>query len=181
MSYETLKKTLLAAATSQAAVLTTTYKQQADLEQQRIAGRAAVLEEEIIERASSEAVTSVSQLHQEHQLSAKANVLLAKQAELDATKAAVVAAIMAWDDVATQQLLSDLLAIIPRDATITAGAAHVAMLKKLRVEHLTTETIADDGGFIARAADEEANLTIGHLVTTIFTAHRAEIAARLFT
>lgn len=181
MSYETLKKTLLATTTKQAKAVTLTYQQQADLEQQRIAARARALEEEIIKRATSETEAAQSQLRQQHQLTAKANVLLAKQAELDATRDAVVNTILAWNDDETEQLLRDLLSITPKDATITAGAAHAAVLKKLGVKHLTTETIANDGGFIARAADEEANLTIRHLVATIFTGHRSAIAAQLFT
>lgn len=181
MSYETLKKTLLAAATAQAAALTKTYKQQAGLEEQRITDRARAIEEEIIQRASSEAEAAPRQLHQQYQLTAKANVLLAKQAELDATKEAVVQTIFGWDDATTEQLLRELLTLASKDATITAGAVHVAMLKKMGVKHIIADTIANEGGFIARTADEEANLTISHLVATLFTSHRAAIAARLFT
>jgi len=180
MSYEALKEALLAEAATQADQIAHEYKDKLTAEQARITKRAQALEEEVINQAEAQATTEASRLHQEHQLTAKANVLVAKQEELDATRDTVIAAILAWDEARTQELLTALLTLTPKDAEITAGATHATALKKAGAKKLTSEEIADEGGFVARGAESEINLTISHLVDQLFARHRSEIAGQLF-
>ncbi len=180
MSYESLKDALLTEAATQADEVAERFNDQLKSEQERIAQRAKGAEEEIIAQAEADGEVEASRLHQEHQLAAKANVLVAKQEELDATQAKVTEEILDWDDAATDDLLEHLLKLAPDGAELTAGAKHADALKKAGAKNITSETISGDGGFIARAADEEVNLTIAHLVAQLFIRHRAVIAAQLF-
>lgn len=180
MSYEALQEALLKEAATQADEVSARFKEQLATEKKRITERAKAVEEEIIRQAEANGDTEASRLHQEHQLAAKANVLVAKQEELDATQEQVVQDILGWDDAETSKLLTHLLSLAPEGAEITAGANHADALKKAGAKNVSGDTIKDDGGFIARAADEEVNLTIRHLVAQLFIRHRAAIAAQLF-
>tara|TARA_Y100000310_G_C20592972_1_gene769032 strand:- start:471 stop:1013 length:543 start_codon:yes stop_codon:yes gene_type:complete len=180
VSYESLKDALLTEAATQADEVAARFNDQLKSEKERIAQRAKGAEEEIIAQAESLGEVEASRLHQEHQLAAKANVLVAKQEELDETQTKVVDEILAWDGAATGDLLTHLLKLAPADAELTAGAKHADALKKAGAKNVASETISGDGGFIARAANEEVNLTIRHLVAQLFIRHRAAIAAQLF-
>lgn len=181
MSYETLKQALLQEAQNQADAISEDFAAKAAKEQQRIQDRAQATEETLIAQATAEGAAIASRLHQEHQLTAKANILIAKQTELETTQAQVISTILAWDKAATKALLSDLLKHAPKDAEIIAGQLHHSVLKAARATNIADETIANEGGFIARSPHEESNLLISHLVAQLFVRHRAAIAQQLLT
>ena len=181
MSYETLKRALLQEAQNQADAISEDFAAKAAKEQQRIQDHAQATEETRIAQATAEGAAMASRLHQEHQLTAKANVLIAKQAELEITQEQVVSTILAWDKAATKTLLSDLLKHVPKDAKIIAGDLHHSALKAAGATNIADETIANEGGFIARSSTQESNLLISHLVAQLFVRHRAAIAQQLLS
>jgi len=180
VSYESLKKALLSEAANQADEAAAEIQERLRSEEQRIAAKAKSAEEEIISQANADGVVAASRLHQEHQLAAKANVLNAKQEELDTTQDAVVNEILSWDESATTALLKHLLTLVPEGATITVGENHADALNKIGAKNVEGTTIKNDGGLIASSEFAEVNLTIRHLVAQLFIRHRAVIAAQLF-
>ena len=182
MSFETLKKAILTEASQQVAAVEDRFAEQIAQKEGRIKERAKSQEEEIIRQAESEGETESRRLHQEHQLAAKANVLEAKQEELNTTRDEAIKQLLAQDAAATKELLESLLKFAPADATLIPGSEHADALKQVAKQAtVAEETVANDGGFIARSAKEEVNLTIRHLVQQLFIRHRADIAQKLFT
>ena len=183
MSFQGLQQALEQESADVIAKIKQRHEKRLKAEEARIKANARVLDEEIISAAEVEGTRAAKTLHQEHQLGAKAEVLEAKQAELAATKAALIKHINDWDDTEAEQLLKGLLKLLPGEAgTITAGEHHRDLLTKLVKEpHQLNKTTVPGGGFIFRTHNSEINLTIEHLVQQLFVRHRAAIAQTLFS
>jgi len=185
MSFENLKEAILAEAQGRVAQIEQEYGAKLAREETRIKQRAREQEEQIIRQAEARGEQERSRLHQERQLAAKARVLEAKQDELAKAQAAVTDRILQWEGAQQKELLTSLLALLPKEkGTITPGAQHKEALVKL--VHSTKLSLDDtslegEGGFIYRTADTEINLTIAHLVERLFVTHRAELARHLFS
>lgn len=183
MSFERLKEAILAEAAARRGAIQEHHQQKLMAERTRIKKAARALEEHIITAAEQEGVAAARRLRQEQQLTAKARVLTAKQAELTATQTAAAQRILDWDAAHTTKLLKKLLALLPDEpGTIIPGKTHQEQLKKLVPSKYTVSTkTVPGGGFIYQAAHSEINLTIEHLVQQLFSRHRAEIAKELFS
>lgn len=184
MSLIKLKTHILEAAEREAAAIRADWVGKREAQQARIRRQASALEGAIIDAANSEAGDKERRLYQQAQLASRAHVLRAKQDELMITKEAVRQAILAFDAKQTKALLRALHKYLPSKdgGTIVPGEIHASFIREIGKDYKVLETpIAGEGGFIYRDRHTEINLTISHLVTQLMTAHRAEMAALLFS
>jgi len=138
-----------------------------------------VIEEEIIEHAQLDGTRQAQRLHQDAQLSAKADILHVKQEELETTEQNVVQVIMAWDAPKTKALLEALMGLLPDEGgSVTAGDVHkeqVGSLAKLRGLTVQDDIVATDGGFVYHSKRTELDLTVRHLVRRLFISRQKTI------
>lgn len=187
MSFEQLKQAIESAAVAEVQGIQAEGLAQRRREEGRIKQRARQLEERIIDAAEAQAARGAKQLHQEYQLDAKANILIAKQAELARLEVALAEHVLAQDSVTAERLLRHLLKLVPEDMAgeMLPGERHQTLLQKLAARRkkitLLEETVPDDGGFIFRNPQIELNLTVRHLVRQLCLRHRAALAQHLFS
>lgn len=185
VSFAKLQDTLLSEAKRELAILEDQHRAAWSVEETRIKDRARTIEEEIITTREAEGKQQAQRLHQAAQLAARADILRAKQAELNAAYQETVAQVLAWDTTEATQLLLGLLALLPKDAKgrIRAGSVHEKLIRGLVDERTLTideKTLPDEGGFSYYDSEIELNLTVGYLVRQVFIRHRSEIAQMLF-
>ena len=185
MSFNGLKKTILAEADLLAAEATASLSQRQKIAERRITTKAQELEEEIIRAGESAGEQEAKRLYQDSHLAAKAQVLTAKQQELDELREAVVDEILGWDATQTKAMLKALLEQLPEPGgTITAGATQADILAELADTYQLTinkRRIPNDGGFIWQSKLMEINLTVRYLTAQLFKRRRSDLAKLLFS
>jgi vacuolar-type H+-ATPase subunit E/Vma4 len=184
MSFAELQKALFTAAKERGEKTRAHLETKISREQERIGHEAQALEETIIEKAHAEGKQRENKFHQTAQLSARADILKAKQGELSATREQVKNEILAWDAKEATQLIDSLFSLIPDTAgTIRAGEVHRDLVRaraEKRGLTMAKKDIPGEGGFIFQSEKAEVNVTVGYLVTELFARHRGELACTLF-
>lgn len=184
MSFAQLQAALLRQANQEIHRVRAKYQREYAAKEEEITERARDIEESVISAAEQEADQEVKQRHQHVQLSARADVLRVKQAELDRLQTATVQEILAWPEAETRRFLTALLTLITeRQGTITAGAAHAALVRELAAARGLTvheRVMPEEGGFVFHGERTELNATVRHLVREVFRQRRAELAGILF-
>lgn len=180
MSLEGLREAILSEARRTADELMDTAQQQTASEEKRILQRAKKIEEDIIREAELEGTQKAGQLRQGAELTGRANVLRAKEEEMEQTRQALLKHVYTQD---ASALVESLLTLVPDEAgTIIPGEKHLKeVTKAARGMNIASKPIPDEGGFIFRGKTTELNVTISHLVDRLFKKHRAEIASILFS
>lgn len=180
MSLQNLKKTILTQAQTQANAIAADLQQAHKTQEDRIIARAQEIEDAIIRQAEHEAMLAARRKRQETELHARAGVLKAKEEELQKTQKQILANLLEEDP---KPLLKALLALVPSEkGTITAGEHHAKALHALVKDHtIAKETIPNEGGFIFTGKTAELNVTLSHVVASVFRKHRARIAGTLFS
>lgn len=186
MSFAQLREALMAEAEEQAAQIRQRYDEQYAHEEARIKDRVRTREEQLITDAKEAATLEAKRQRQHAQLTARADVLRAKQAELERILQLLHQDILGWNERETTALLTALLELLPsdhKDGTLVAGSHHADLLRSLVKRHgyhVASDTLPDEGGFLYRGSDTEINLTLSYLVQQLFARHRARIAQILF-
>lgn len=180
MSLEALKKTILQEAQEEADAVAARLKEQQSSERQRILQRAQQMEEDIIGRAEREAALVARRRRQETELHARALVLRAKEEELQETQKQLLAKLLEEDP---KPLLTALLKLVPEEkGIIHAGEHHAKAMRELVKHHdIAAKTLPGDGGFTFTGKKAELNVTLSHLVASVFRKHRTAIASTLFS
>lgn len=180
MSLDKLKETILAQAQEQADALGTTLQEKQTGEEQRMLSAAQEIEEAIVTKAENDAALAARRKRQETELHARANVLRAKEEELQETQKQILAKLLEEDP---KPLLKALLELVPDEkGTIHAGEHHAKALHSLTKKHdIAAKTIPNEGGFTFTGKTAELNVTLSHLVESVFRKHRARIASTLFS
>jgi|GEM_PF-3428581 V/A-type H+/Na+-transporting ATPase subunit E len=184
MSFDQLQQAILDEAKQQIDEINNRYEKELSTEEERIKQRAQGIEEEIVSRTEKEGQMEAQRLHQSAQLEARADVLAAKQSELDKVLANASAEIIAWDKTQTKSLITSLFELVPEtEGTITAGSAHEEIVKELAEKKglkVNKKVIENEGGFIFKGDKSELNATISHLLKQLFEGERSKIAKTLF-
>lgn len=183
MSFANLQQAVLQEATAKAVAVQARLDGQLATQESRLKKEVTAIEREILEQARADADNQAQQLRQGAVLAARAEVLLAKQAELTAVRAEFLRQLLALDAAQTARLIDRLLALVTeKNGECTAGEHHFAAVKKAAAKKgftVTDETIPGEGGFIFRSPRMEMNLTLGQLVDQVLIKHRAAIAETL--
>ena len=184
MALKDLQQAILAKAQERARHISEREAEIFAKEEARIAAQARRIEEDIMNAAQTTADTQAAKIHQAARLEAKAEVLRAKQAELEQVKAEAVKSILGWKgDQLTMLLERCFRELNTNEGLIIPGEYHEDAVRKLAKKHhlkVSDKSISNEGGFIHRGEDSETNFTIHHLVEQIFHHHRAQIAKILF-
>lgn len=183
MSFEALKNEILREAKRESeAVEARLHEQQKALEE-RITAKARAMEERILEEAEAEGQKQARHLHQEMELTARSQVLTAKQQELEKTQRMLLEQLLGQDEAAQKKLLAGLLKLLPdTKGTIVPGEYHKDLLAGL-VEPpytLAKDFLPQQGGFVFQSVESEMDLTLAQLVAQLFGKERAAIAKILF-
>lgn len=181
MSFESLQKTILDEAAMQAKQVKGEIEDQIESEKERISDLAHTIEDSVAQSAEMEGVMKARQIRQEAELDGRADVLRAKQEELETTKVALREKLLSAD---SDVLLKALLSLVPKESgTIVAGDVHAEQLRDLMPDgcSFAEKTIQNEGGFIFTSEHTELNVTISHLIDQLFITHRADIARELFS
>ncbi|OGY33063.1 MAG: hypothetical protein A3D99_01235 [Candidatus Andersenbacteria bacterium RIFCSPHIGHO2_12_FULL_45_11] len=118
------------------------------------------LEDGIVAAAVREADVKAQSIHQQSELEGRSMVLAAKQAELIATKEAVLQVLTTLDESKKIELHTKLCALV--------------------ADKRGTIVPQEDGGLVFRGDGVEVNLTLPYLVDRLFATYRSEIAKELF-
>ena len=184
MSFEQLQQAILDEAKKQIDEINNRYEREFEGEENRIKARAKRAEEEIIVRSEKEGQMEAQRLHQSAQLAARAEILRAKQAELDKVLARAQTTIIEWDKEQIRLLIGLLFKLVPeKEGVVIAGSAHAEIVRELAKEKglkVEDQTIENDGGFVFKGDRTELNATVSHLLKQLFEHERAEIAKVLF-
>lgn len=184
MSFTKLREALVNQAEADIASLRERSATEYAQAQQRITERAQQLEEDIIRAAETAGALEAQRLHQAAKHAARADILRTKQAEVEAVREDVIQHILGWPAAEAQRLIAALFELIPeQQGSITAGAVHAALVRKLAKQHgfsVAAAEIANDGGFLFRGERAELNATVRRLVHELFRRHRTELAAILY-
>lgn len=184
MSFTALKEKILAEASAKLEVQRREFSQEFVDEETRIKKQARLVEEDVIAQAQVKAQQEAKRLRQAAQLKARADILRAKQEQLDVVLEDTVKQVLDWDEDATQNLLEALFEFIPdAKGSIMPGSLHEAKVREIarkRKISVSDDAIPDEGGFVYQGEDAELNLTIHHLVKQVFARNRAAIAQTLF-
>lgn len=185
MSFEQLQQAILNEAKQQINQINNRYEKEFTSEEERIKNSAESIEEQIIAKAEQEGQMEAQRLHQSAQLNARAEILLAKQSELDKILKSANKAIIEWDKKQVETLIAALFKLVhEKEGRVVAGAAHEEIVRKLSKEKglpVNKKVIQNEGGFIFKGDKTELNATIGHLLKQLFERERSEIAKVLFS
>ena len=184
MSFEQLQQAILDEAKQRIDKINTRYEKDFASEEDRIKTRAKGIEDRIITRSEKEGQMEAQRLHQSAQLNARAEILAAKQSELEEVLVNANKVIIEWDKEKVKSLISSLFKLVSeKEGVIIAGSAHedvvreVASKKRLEVNK---KVIVNEGGFIFKGDKIELNATVSYLLKQLFERERSEIAKVLF-
>lgn len=184
MSFEQLQQTIQNEAQQKIDEINNYYDQQVATEENRIKERANQIEAEITSQAEKNGQMEAQRLHQSAQLKARAEVLTAKQSELDKVLSQAKEEILQKNEEETSNIISSLFELLPDEkGVIIAGEKHLPIIQKIAKQKdipVKEEVIKDEGGFVFKGERMEFNATMSHLLKQIFDHKRSEIANILF-
>lgn len=180
MSLEKLQEAILEQAEQDASAIATQLQEEKSAEEARILARAQNVEQTIIDSAEREAQNLARRKRQQTELDGRSAVLNAKEDELQQTKQELFTKLANED---AKDLIKKLAKHVPDEkGTIVAGELHKAEVASVldKKHTIAKEVIPGEGGFVFRGKDTEINLTLGHLVDTLFRKYRTRLASLLF-
>ncbi|PIT97719.1 MAG: hypothetical protein COT71_04525 [Candidatus Andersenbacteria bacterium CG10_big_fil_rev_8_21_14_0_10_54_11] len=184
MSFTKLQEALISQAEADLTLLRARYAAEYARTEDKITRRARQAEEQIIRSAEAAGEQEAQRLHQSAQLTARADILRAKQEEITAAREKTIQEILAWPAAEARAFIAALLDRIPvQEGIVTAGDAHAAIVRELasaRGLAVADKEITDDGGFVFRNQRTELDATVRRLVTDLFRRRRAELASLLY-
>ena len=185
MSFTKLQEALISQAEADLTLLRARYAAEYARTEDKITRRARQAEEQIIRSAEAAGEQEAQRLHQSAQLTARADILRAKQEEITAAREKTIQEILAWPAAEARAFIAALLDRIPvqEEGIVTAGDAHAAIVRELasaRGLAVADKEITDDGGFVFRNQRTELDATVRRLVTDLFRRRRAELASLLY-
>lgn len=185
MSFAEFENTVLQQAQQRAEAVQVSFARQLAVEENKVKQQAMALETGIINRGEAEAERQASQLRQAAHLAARADVLSAKQAELDELGQAFADELNRATGEAGKNMMAAWLKSLPAEAgTIVPGEHHAEILRTLALRpgfELSGQAIPGEGGFLYRSARVEVNLTTSNIVAQLLVRHRAELAGIVFS
>lgn len=184
MSFEQLQQAILDEAKQQIDKINNRYEKEFSNEEDRIKIRAEEIKEKIITGAEKEGQMEAQRLHQSAQLNARAEILAAKQSELEKVLASANKTIIEWDKEQAKTLITSLFKLVPeKEGVVIAGSAHEEVVRKISLEKglkVNKRVIQNEGGFIFKGDRTELNATVSHLLKQLFERERSQIAKVLF-
>ena len=184
MSFASLKEKIVGQATQKLEIERDKFAKEFLEEEDRIKLQARQTEEVVIADAESRAKQEAKRLHQAAQLKARADILQAKQEELDAVLQDSIEEVLNWNETDTRKLLEALFGLVPgTEGVVAAGDKHEKLVREMaKKEGLTVsdQTIAGTGGFLYSGSSTEINLTVHYIVAQSFSRGRSGIARILF-
>jgi len=184
MSFDKLQQTIFDEAKKQIGSINDQADKTFASEEARIKEKAQAVEESIIGQAEKEGQQNAQRLHQSAQLKGRAQVLRAKQEELDEVLTKAYKEIVSWDKGDTTLLINALLDLVGKEkGVISPGTAHAEVVRGLATKRgfkVTERMIEEDGGFVLKSDKTEINLSVKHLLKQLYERNRAEIARVLF-